>query len=306
MSVRDESQTLERLQHWVQVVVTHPGGVAHAVASGEALSAGLGLDLDALETVVAPSPALSGAERLAIYCRSYHARLLQCFREMFPALLHALGQELFDGFARDYLQQHPSRSYTLDRLADAFPRHLAETRPDAAAPPGERESWPDFIIELASLEWAFLKVYDGPGLEGRAMPRARDTLTSDAGRILQARPAPAPCLRLFAFRYPVHTYMLAARRGENPLLPAPAESFVAATRVSYRVNLHELSAPQYALLAALDGRHTVGQILDRGCASTGDRRQPSITTLRNWLCDWTSKGFFESIEIPRDSFCLTS
>ncbi|HKQ52694.1 MAG TPA: DNA-binding domain-containing protein, partial [Pyrinomonadaceae bacterium] len=167
MSVEDESQRLERLQHWVQAVVTHPAGVAHGVASAEAQAVGLRPDLDALETVVAPSATLSGAERLAIYWRSYHARLLQCFREMFPALLHALGQELFDGFARDYLQRHPSRSYTLDRLADAFPQHLAETRPDAAAPPDERESWPDFIVELATLEWAFLKVYDGPGLEGR-------------------------------------------------------------------------------------------------------------------------------------------
>ncbi len=296
MNVGDVNMTgtrLERLQRWTQAVVTHPGGVAAGVASAEARRS-LGVDLDTLETVVAPSPSLSGAERLAVYCRSYHARLLQCLREMFPALLRALGGELFDRFALDYLQQHPPRDYSLDRLADAFPRHLAETRPDSAVPPNERESWPDFVVELAALELTFLKVYDGPGLEGRALPRAHDIRALDPARVLETRPAPAACLRLFAFRYPVHAYMLAARREQNPELPAPADSFVALTRRDYRVRLYELPAPQYALLHALDGRRTLGEAL-KHLAPPDDCQPPPVATLRNWFCDWVTRGFFESV-----------
>lgn len=300
MSVGEKSTPstrLERLQRWTQAVITHPGGVAAGVASAEARRS-LGVALDTLETVVAPSPKLSGAERLAVYCRSYHARLLQCFREMFPALLRALGGELFDRFALDYLQHHPPRGYSLDRLADAFPRHLAETRPEAAAPPGERESWPDFVVELAALELTFLKVYDGPGLEGRALPRARDIRALDPARVLEARPAPAACLRLFAFRYPVHAYLLAARRGQNPELPAPAESFVAVTRRDYRVRLYELPARQYALLQALDGQRTIGQALNQMTPPAGRQPPPPAAILRNWLCDWVTRGFLESVEVP--------
>jgi hypothetical protein len=293
---RSRGLELDQLQLWMQAVITHPGGVASGIASEEARR-GLAVDLKTLEEVVAPSSTLSGAERLAIYCQSYHARLLQCFQSMFPSLLHALGKELFNRFALDYLERHPPHSYTLDRLADGFYQHLAETRPDAEAPPDQRERWPDFIIDLALLEWAFLKVYDGAGVEGQRLPAAQEILAMEVERILDVRPVPAPCLRLFTFTHPVHAYLLAARRGQNPELPAAATSFVAMTRVNYRVRLYELHSSQYELLGALDGQQTVAQALDRGTGS-GDCKQSSAGTLREWFADWVARGFFETVEVP--------
>lgn len=283
---------LDRLQRWMQAVITHPGGIGSGVASAEARQS-VALDAKTLETVVTPSETLTGAERLDIYRRSYHARLLQCFGEMFPALLHALGEHLFNLFTLDYLQRHPPHSYTLDNLADRFAQHLAETRPDSDAPPGERESWPDFIVELAEIEWAFLKVYDGPGTEGRTLPSAEDILALDDEGILESRPAPSPCLRLFAFRYPVHAYMLAVRRGEQPQMPAPNVTFVAATRVNYRVMLFELSAQQYAALKAFDGQHVLVDALNQ--IEPHFDPQLHVATIRDWLSDWALKGFFETI-----------
>lgn len=295
MSARDDGaprSELERLQRWMQAVITHPGGVGAGVASAEARRS-IVADAGALETVVAPSATLDAAGRLAVYSRSYHARLLECFRQMFPALLCALGENLFDLFALDYLRRHPPRSYTLDRLADDFARHLAETRPDADAPRGERESWPDFVVELATLEWEFLKIYDGPGVEGRSLSGSQDVRALDDERLLASAPRPAPCLRLFAFTHPVHDYMLAARRGESPEPPEPAETFVAATRTDYRVKLYELSAPQYALLRTLDGRHSIGQAL--GAATHASGLSPDVEAARGWLCEWAGRGFFETV-----------
>jgi len=289
---------LDQVQRWMQAVITHPGGIRSGVVSGAARRS-LDVDLHTLEAVVTPSATLSGAERLAIYSRSYHARLLQCFQSMFPGLLHALGEELLNAFAIDYLQQHPSQSYTLDQLADAFPQHLAQTRPDADAATGAREGWPDFIIDLTWLEWAFLKVYDGPGVEGQPTPDAQDLLALTDEQLLAARPTPAPCLRLFTFRYPVHSYWRAVRRGEQPQLPAPNECCIAMTRRNYRVVLHELPAPQYALLQALDGQHTIGQILNRAAAA-GDHA-PDIATLRNWLGEWVAKGYFASVHVAHEA-----
>lgn len=280
---------LGRLQRRMQALITHPSGVAAAEAQRN-----VDVEMGRLEDVLTPSSTLTAAERLAIYSRSYHARLLQCFGSIFPALLRALGEQLFNHFALDYLRHHPPRSYTLDELADDFPQHLADTRPDADAPPEEREPWPDFIIELASLELAFLKVYDGPGVEGRPLPSARDFLALGGARILQARPAPAPCLRLFAFRYPVHTYMLAARRAEDLPLPSPAESFVAMTRQDYRVKLYQLTAPQYGLLKQLDGRRTVGEILARRPPAPPPQ-PPSSSDVRDWLCEWAVRAVLRKI-----------
>jgi hypothetical protein len=286
---------MAQLQSWMQTVITDADGIGAGVASVEACAA-LDVNFASLEEIVTRSATLSGAERLAIYSRSYHTRLLECFRQMFPALLFALDQELFDSFALDYLQHYPSNSYTLNHLADNFPRHLAATRPDADAPDGEREQWPDFIIELATLELAFLKIFDGDGLEGRALPDVRRLQVLPCERLFDARPAPAPCLRLFAFNYPIHAYLIAARRGEKPELPAPAETFVAASRRRYQVQFHELSAAQYALLAAFDGKRSVGEVLARGVFN-GDGTQDFADTVRLWLCAWTTAGFFESVEL---------
>jgi hypothetical protein len=282
---------LDRLQRWMQAVVTHPGGIRPGVASAEA-SNHLEVDFNQLESVVSPSSMLSGAERLAIYSRSYHARLIQCFQAMFPALLHALGEELFDHFVIDYLQTHPPHRYTLSDVADEFPRHLAETRPDADAPSENRESWPDFIIDLARWEWTFLKVYDGPGVEGKPLPDASDVLVLPLEQLLELRPRLVPCLRLFAFRYPAHTYWLSVRRDESPArsVPEPAECFVAMTRQNYRVRLHELSAAQYPLLEMFDGRRTLAEAVQPASLE--------ITLVRDWLCQWAAKGFFESLHKP--------
>lgn len=287
----NERPQLDRLQSWMQMVITHPGGVRPGVTSRDARQI-IDVDLTDLDAVLNPSATLTAAERLAIYSRSYHARLLQCFQSMFPALLHALGEDLFNYFAVDYLQHHPPQSYTLDQLADAFPRHLETTRPDADLSPEERESWPDFIVDLATLELAVLKVFDGPGLEGTEGSAAVDILRLPADRLLDARPAPAPSLRLFSFRTPVHAYWLDFRGERNPTLPLPAQSFVAVTRKNYRVTVHQVLPSQYAFLQALDGRRTVRQAWDESTRAGNLPVFPAVTIVE-WLRIWMNSGFLQ-------------
>jgi hypothetical protein len=288
MSNRHTPQ-LDSIQKWMQAAITHQAGLETG-ADSEASQSGLDSAFDNLEEVITPSLTLSGAERLDIYTRSYHARLLQCFQAMFPALLHALGADLFNHFALDYLQAHPPSSYTLDQLADGFSQHLTETRPDADAPPDKRESWPDFIIDLATLEWEFLKVYDGPGVEGLRLTCGQDIRAMSDEPILDAQLRLVPCLRLFAFSYPVRDYLLAARRAEMPELPAPSENFVAMTRLNYRVVMYDLTSTEYKILQALKSQHTTGEALP-------DSPPLSLATVKDLLCDWAEKGFILNVEI---------
>ena len=121
---------LGQIQRWMQAAIMHPVGVEEGIASAEARRH-IDIGPDEAETVVTRSRALTAMDRLAIYGYAYYARLLECMREEFPVLKHALGEEVFDAFAVGYLQQYPSRSYTLFQLAANFPQYLAETRPDA-------------------------------------------------------------------------------------------------------------------------------------------------------------------------------
>ena len=112
------------------------------------------------------------------------------------------------------------------------------------------------------------------------------TLLTDQG--LEVPLAPAASLRLLTFRYPVHDYFDAARRGKEPELPAPAETFLAMNRRDYVVTTIELSATQHALLSGLLEGETLGQSLRRAGASLPEEREQLIACIEKW----SEQGFF--------------
>jgi len=213
-----------------------------------------------------------------------------------PILLQALGEQLFTLFTLEYLKNYPSRSYTLKRLGENFPRYLAESRPDAGAPESERESWPDFIVDLATLKRAFAEVFDGPGSEALMLPGCDGVARMMPENLLEARLTAVACLRLLVFRYPVAQYFNAARKQEDPQLPQPATTYLAMNRRDYVVHLHELTQPQYELLSALTADSTLAQ-LAKGQAD----RVAFVGQARVWLEDWADKGFFFAIEAPGEA-----
>jgi hypothetical protein len=272
----------------MQAVISNPAGVQSGLAS-DAAQRYIDISADDLEQVVTRSHSLAAAERLAIYSHAYFGRLQECLRAEFPVLLHALGEELFNLFTLEYLKYYPSRSYTLNRLGQNFSRYLAESRPDSGAPLNERESWPDFIVELATLERAFAETFDGPGSEGLSLPDRDSLLEIPIDKLLRGGLVPAPCLRLLVFRYPVTQYFKAARKKENPDLPGPANSYIAMNRSDFVVSIHDLTQTQYEVLAALTTGSTLGQL------ATGQPDQEAfIVTALGWLGDWAESGFFSA------------
>ncbi len=292
--MREPPRDLETIERWLQAVITEPAGIVAGLASEEA-QRNIDVSAEQIEKIVTRSNTLTATQRLAIYGHAYFARLQECLRAEFPVLLHALDEKLFNLFTFEYLKVYPSRSYTLNQLGENFPRYLAETRPDGDAPPSARESWPDFIIDLATLERAFSKVFDGPGVEGRQVLDANQLLA--IGQLNDARFLPVVCLKLLSLRYPVSQYFWAVRKHEDPALPQPADTFLAITRRSYNVLIHELTEGQYDLLSALSAGQSLNQGVNVLSRTSGDDSQTLITTALGWIEDWANKGFFAGIEL---------
>ncbi len=228
--------------------------------------------------LLAPSARLSAADRLAIHQRGYRGRLLECLRAMHPALRYALGDGLFDGFALDYLTSHPSTGRTLASLDEGWVAHSEATRPDAACEATERESWPDFLVDLARLERVFNDTFDGPGSEGETLLAPEDVAAG-------VRLASVPSLRLLATRYPVGPYLRAVRRGEGPSLPGPAAGVLAVCRHDWVVTLTDLTPGQHALLASvLDGEFRLDDPVPAGTLT--------------WLRMFAAQGFFRADPPP--------
>jgi hypothetical protein len=290
-----EKQDLRQVQCWMQAVLMHLGEVAEGLAAPAARQH-IDLAPEAVEQVITRSRALPALDRLAIYHNAYHARLLECLREEFPALVHALSGEVFDAFAVGYLQAYPSRSYTLAQLGAHFARYLAETRhelhEDAAA------GWPDFLIDLATLERTTSEVFDGPGVEGERLLESARLLAIPPQRWPEARLMPVPCLRLLALRYPVHDYRAAVRRGEDPVPPGHADTFLALTRRDYVVRYHELSRDSHALLGALAAGRPIGEALVAAAQTAGPDLPRLAANLHGWFEGWAASGFFRAVEVP--------
>lgn len=316
MAERTEQRDLNAVQRWLQSVISHPGGVDAGVDSDEAQRI-IRLKRGELEQVVRRSRNLTAEQRLGIYANAYYARLLECLRESFPVLAGAMGREVFDEFAFEYLQRHPSRSYTLGHLGDRFADFLNDTRPDRPTEPSPLPSpgipgegvtdgspppvgWPDFLIDLARLEWSIEQVFDGPGVEGQCLLTVDDLRAIPRSRWLDAKLVLVVCAKLMEFGYPVNTYYTAARRakeGDVTPVPEPSPEYLCLTRRDFIVRRVALTKPQYALLQSIAEGRTVGQAL----AAAGDETDASddelAAMIRQWFADWAGLGLFAGVEV---------
>lgn len=287
--MRDELfNELGRIQQWMQAAIMHPEGVAGGIQS-PAAQEHLAIDLAQLEEIVTRSSGMSAIDRLQIYGNAYFARLIECLRDGFPVLRHAVGDEAFDAFSFGYLQSHPSTTYTLMKLGCRFPQYLADTAPDTDDMPGH---WFDFVVELARFELAVGQVFDGPGSEGGSLLSATHLLAIPPEQLLKVRLATTPSLQLMALMYPVHRYYEDHRRGVDAVPPGREEIHLALVRNRFLVRHHELSKAGYQLLTRLAAGESLGSAL-AGVVSDGSVSAGAISQgLRSWFQEWAAEGFF--------------
>ena len=232
-----------------------------------------------VEKIVRNSEQLTAERHLEIYQSSYVARLRACMLKQFPALAYAMGPDLFQMFADEYLQAYPSSSYTLTDLGRRFPQFLEETRPDADS--SERESWPDFLIQLAEFEYRLHVTFD----EAEPNGFCPASVSSPDSRLRVA-----PICRLFEFRFPIAVYHSAFRENREPDLPGEQASWCAVFRNGYRLAVQGLTEWQFRLLANLrDTNNVIAAI--RKCVEPGGGSIHELQVRwKHWRSDWISSG----------------
>lgn len=287
------TRPLDRLQRWMQEVITHPDGIAAGISS-ESATGQISVSPETVEDVIGPSQSLGSIERLSVYGNAYFARLVECLGDEFPALKHALGEDIFVGFAMGYLQRYPSESYTLSDLSRRFPDYLRESRPaDIEAP-----AWPDFLIDLATYERTCADIFDGPGVEGQQLldPEALSAVAPDD--VPHVVLHPAPCLRLLELQFPAHEYVTAVRRDQSPEQPEPQQTFLVMTRRDFIVRRGPVSRSEFLLLRAiLDGK-PLGEAIESAVAETDADLEQFASQLSGWFRHWTAAGWFVSFQPP--------
>jgi hypothetical protein len=274
---------LERLQRWMQAVIVHPGGIEGAVGS---LGAQAEVAAEQIGQVILPSKTLAPAERLAIYHGMYLIRMEEALASDYPALKHFLGDEGFFDLVRDYVQVHPSRSFSLNPLGQHFPEFVKTA-------PGLKR--PDFCHELARLEWAVAQAFDGP-----ETPRLSEAqiagVPPEAWETALLKPVGT--FRLSSFRYPVNDYLQTVLDDNHDHPKARhKDSWIAIYRRDFTVYRLDLTRAAHDLLADLARRTPLGEAIGKAMKS-GGRRAPSEHELFRWFRQWVSVGVFQSVETP--------
>lgn len=237
------------------------------------------------EYLINESTRLTAARHLNIYRQSYIARLRECMKNQFSALAYALGEELFQMFADQYLDAYPSGSYTLNDLGKRFPDFLEETRPDAGQE--EKESWIDFMIQLAHFEYSLSVVFDGHSDE--EIEPATESTPDERLKL-------APLFLIFYHRYPVCRYYLDVTRKKEPELPFEEDSYCVVTRNNYRLSLLEIKPAQYYFLERLAKGDSIAKAKEYFVNNYGFDAQRLDNAWQQWRKTFITAGFFRALD----------
>lgn len=269
---------LSSFQRWMQQMLLDPHGQTDVnpmeVLPGE-------FQEGTLESVINDSQRLPAREHLAIYQRSYIARLRDCMAKQFSALEYALGEELFCGFADNYLELYPSKSYNLMNLGEHFADYLADTRPDKHEE--VKEEWPDFMIELARFEYATMIIFDEQADEDFVLAN-QDTPEEQLSLI--------PVFYAFGFQFPIRWFYSEFVNDKKPGLPHAQHTFCTMVRRNYKLGLFDLNLGQYYFLNYLKSGRSVVEAKKLLCEDQGFDAEKIEEVWPVWKENWIELGFF--------------
>jgi hypothetical protein len=271
-------QDTASLQHWLKTVLVEDGDLLRKLAVAEHRHA-----LIAEETVIG-TPEVPVETRLQIYVSGYVMRLLECMRADLPSLHHYLGEELFSVFAKAYLLGQPSGSFSLFELSRGFAGFLERTRPGGGGMDVAINALYDLPAELAKIERGRLEAMRGRGTEdaGPSAPVDLFGFLSGKEQLLRAH----PCLQLLHLKMPLKEFYISISRGEQADPPSPAETFLAMSRINYRLQMAELQSWQFHFLTLLqekDEAQSVHALLEELFKRHGYDKKEVLADASLWI-----------------------
>lgn len=234
-----------------------------------------------IEDVICHSEKLSARDHLAIYQRSYIARLRNCMSQQFSALEYALGESIFCAFADDYLASNPSRNYNLAVLGAHFADYLEANRPDVNEE--IKEDWIDFMIELAQFEYAL-----GLILEQKAEENYQLATIDAKEESLKL----VPIVELFKFRFPVRKFYSEFKNGKEPSLPIESETYCVVLRHQFKLAVYDLHQTQYEFLKLLKEVGDLAEAKAKFKATYKEKTFEFENVWANWKIRWIEADFF--------------
>jgi hypothetical protein len=252
--------------------------------------------------IIKPNDRLTSFERLEIYNRQYWFRVLDAFSDDFPGLRAILGDRRFDGLAKRYLIDCPSRSFTMRNLGSRLESWLRKH-------PGYAPGRLRLALDMVRLEWAEIEAFDG------ASERPVTAAALAGADPAKLRLRLQPYIRLLDLRYPVDDLLLAIKHDASTNVASnamqehqkrkkvsavarlkPAAVHLAIHRLENSVYFRRLDREDFAILTALRQGRTLERAIVAGFRSSSIPVRERASHVAAWFQNWASLGWFVSQE----------
>ena len=141
-------EKLKEIQQWFGEIIAQP-----LVGNDQIFPfspQGSSIQLEASKHLLA-SPTLASYQRIEIYNQQYWWRLFKNLEEIFPLLVHLLGQDLFEKkIAIPFLQAYPPHHWSLNHLGDFLPDWLKKN---------EKSDQRKLFMEASQVDLSCVKAY---------------------------------------------------------------------------------------------------------------------------------------------------
>jgi len=280
--VKKKGIPLSTIQKWMQSIIEHPGSDEESWRSERAEKE---LPFDEAYANVLPSKSLTPIERIAIYRRMFFLRMTESMAIDFPGVKHVVGEEIFDRLIADeYVQQYPSKSYTLNHLGRHFPTFIQHSNlPEKG-----------FLFDLATLE---LAITDNMDAEESPLLTQEDISSVPQEKWETVRLIPIAALVLLESAYNVSEYLNAVTEESEPPPIKKNATYTVVYRNNYRTYWESLSHQQYTLLADLVSGKSFGDSLTSLVEKFPDPQEKVQQNLFQWFGEWVGNGYFSAIKI---------
>lgn len=244
---------------------------------------------------IKPNDRLTSFQRIEIYNRQYWFRLIDSFYDDFPGLRAILGRLKFNRLAVQYLQAHPSTSFTMRNLGRFLPAFI-EKNPKLVSPRLH------LALDMARFEWAQVEAFDGKSLPAVTVD---DLLGKDPAAI---RLALQPYITVLQLRYPLDEYLIRLKKSglrkdasnameetspeksravRKPRIPPAKETFIVVHRLDNMLFYKRIELRAYRVLTELGRGRTLGKAIKSAFSA-----KPDVELVRDWFKAWTELGWF--------------
>lgn len=263
------SLQLKQVQHLLYRLITAPGGVAEGLAEERALPAG------GIAEIISGDERVSAEDRVDIYANMYFYRLLEVFREDYPATATVLGDtnfhNLITGYLIEYRPTGPSVTWAGKSLADYLRDH-----PLLAQFP--------FVADLAMLERATVDVFcaaDAAVLESSEM----NAVPPEQWAAVRMRRIPATAL--LTAEWGVAAVLRAVEEKRDWSVPERHPNRIFVWRRHSRVAFREVADREAEALTMLSRTVRFGRVCEVMARDLSDADAPAeiSSTLARWLQD---------------------